>query len=216
MPISCPFFSCSLAKHNISIAFESGQTLVMYWWCFFHNQMCAIHHRNWHLWHYNRFLLINWYTMRPVGLNARYFQTNHRCSVSDPMLKLPTDAIFLWPRSGNLRSLHFEKAKIKNKCFAQDALVYILEWNARAMKYALDVCAQFAMCCIIKRNTKRKTDVYMLWLIYFWFCAHEWTAALPHQKRKVKKRETHTERERARAKYTNSEKVKEKDCSRYF
>lgn len=25
-------------------------------------KMYSIHHHNWHLWHYNRFLLINWYT----------------------------------------------------------------------------------------------------------------------------------------------------------
>lgn len=33
---------------------------LMYGWCFFHNQMYIIHHHNWHLWYYNRFLLINW------------------------------------------------------------------------------------------------------------------------------------------------------------
>lgn len=33
---------------------------LMYGWCFFHNQMFIIHHHNWHLWYYNRFLLINW------------------------------------------------------------------------------------------------------------------------------------------------------------
>lgn len=57
---------CALFRLHRSIAFNLVEFHTrtrpqwMHRWCFFHNRMCIVHHHNWHLWYYNRFLLINW------------------------------------------------------------------------------------------------------------------------------------------------------------
>lgn len=97
----------------------------MYWWCFFHNQMYVIHHRNWHLWYYNRFLLINWYMMRAVDIVA-------------PSMAAQVEShtvIFLWPRTRIVCVLYGEP---KSKMNVSSCSFFV---ELLTMKYALP-CAQ--------------------------------------------------------------------------
>lgn len=98
---------------------------LMYWWCFFHNQMYVIHHRNWHLWYYNRFLLINWYMMRAVDIVA-------------PSMAAQVEShtvIFLWPRTRIVCVLYGEP---KSKMNVSSCSFFV---ELLTMKYALP-CAQ--------------------------------------------------------------------------
>lgn len=164
----------------------------MYWWCFFHNQMCAIHHRNWHLWHYNRFLLINWYTAGRFGRWSRIPNRTVRLDISRSNAKNYTQSFY--DHVVKLVLFRFKTAKITNKCGARDASRWMRElWNMLSISV-------HRVCNVALLKKHQRKNWCMLWLIYFWLCT--WMGAAVGITSWERKKQ-HTE-------------AKEKNWSRYF
>lgn len=141
--------------YRITLGFWIWATHLMHRWWSFHNQMYAIHHRNWHLWHYNRFLLINWYMMRDYDIVAS-FKSNprwkpHHNLFYDHVL----DSYVLW-------------LSFKNECCT------VFEYRTTDYEICAKSCAHFAIHCIIKApKREKKTDICYGW--YISGCIAKWT-----------------------------------------